>query len=103
SRTLARRAITMTTLIMPALFFFQAEDGIRDFHVTGVQTCALPIYLISRRWLRVNGWERRPVRDFIRKQKLKQERQKYWPLILKAWNTGSKKKSNLPPWKLQNQ
>src|SRR5690606_41180662 len=23
----------------------QAEDGIRDFHVTGVQTCALPIYL----------------------------------------------------------
>src|SRR5207302_7647936 len=26
-------------------FFFQAEDGIRDFHVTGVQTCALPIYL----------------------------------------------------------
>src|SRR5690606_41078873 len=22
----------------------QAEDGIRDFHVTGVQTCALPIY-----------------------------------------------------------
>src|SRR5690606_40004925 len=26
-----------------AAFFFQAEDGIRDFHVTGVQTCALPI------------------------------------------------------------
>src|SRR5207253_8090604 len=24
-------------------FFFQAEDGIRDGHVTGVQTCALPI------------------------------------------------------------
>src|SRR5690606_40598074 len=29
-------------------FFFQAEDGIRDFHVTGVQTCALPILLASR-------------------------------------------------------
>src|SRR5690606_39507981 len=33
--------------------FFQAEDGIRDFHVTGVQTCALPIliaisYLVRR-------------------------------------------------------
>src|SRR5687767_15349534 len=27
-------------------FFFQAEDGIRDKLVTGVQTCALPIYLI---------------------------------------------------------
>src|SRR5207302_8133831 len=26
-------------------FFFLAEDGIRDFHVTGVQTCALPISL----------------------------------------------------------
>src|SRR5439155_4070937 len=25
------------------IFFFQAEDGIRDGHVTGVQTCALPI------------------------------------------------------------
>ena len=26
-------------------FFFQAEDGIRDSPVTGVQTCALPIYV----------------------------------------------------------
>ena len=25
-------------------FFFQAEDGIRDYDVTGVQTCALPIF-----------------------------------------------------------
>src|SRR5256884_6480874 len=28
-------------------FFFQAEDGIRDVAVTGVQTCALPIYRIT--------------------------------------------------------
>src|SRR5690606_40162516 len=28
-------------------FFFQAEDGIRDFHVTGVQTCALPICAVG--------------------------------------------------------
>src|SRR5437764_4892787 len=27
------------------LFFFQAEDGIRDTSVTGVQTCALPIWI----------------------------------------------------------
>src|SRR2546427_5204587 len=27
-------------------FFFQAEDGIRDLTVTGVQTCALPIYVL---------------------------------------------------------
>src|SRR5205085_7978737 len=34
-------------------FFFQAEDGIRDLTVTGVQTCALPIYLhgLTRRWV----------------------------------------------------
>src|SRR5256885_2610920 len=30
-------------------FFFQAEDGIRDYKVTGVQTCALPISLRQRR------------------------------------------------------
>src|SRR5437764_5282841 len=30
-------------------FFFQAEDGIRDTSVTGVQTCALPIYT-RQRW-----------------------------------------------------
>src|SRR2546430_7259674 len=29
---------------MKCIFFFQAEDGIRDLTVTGVQTCALPIY-----------------------------------------------------------
>src|SRR5690349_22792279 len=31
-------------------FFFQAEDGIRDVYVTGVQTCALPISGSSRSW-----------------------------------------------------
>src|SRR5207244_9618598 len=30
------------------IFFFQAEDGIRDDLVTGVQTCALPISCLSR-------------------------------------------------------
>src|SRR2546426_3619567 len=29
--------------LMVGVFFFQAEDGIRDYKVTGVQTCALPI------------------------------------------------------------
>src|SRR5256885_4646823 len=31
------------------VFFFQAEDGIRDYKVTGVQTCALPIYVPRRK------------------------------------------------------
>src|SRR5439155_16502171 len=30
-----------------SFFFFRAEDGIRDGHVTGVQTCALPISIFS--------------------------------------------------------
>src|SRR5207248_7067545 len=30
-------------------FFFQAEDGIRDRTVTGVQTCALPIWAVNQR------------------------------------------------------
>src|SRR2546430_5186098 len=30
-------------MVVGDLFFFQAEDGIRDLTVTGVQTCALPI------------------------------------------------------------
>src|SRR5580658_10783695 len=29
-------------------FFFQAEDGIRDYKVTGVQTCALPIWPVIK-------------------------------------------------------
>src|SRR5260370_9886252 len=33
----------LSTSLTSALFFFQAEDGIRDSSVTGVQTCALPI------------------------------------------------------------
>src|SRR3712207_9511016 len=32
---------------MNVIFFFQAEDGIRDIGVTGVQTCALPIFLLA--------------------------------------------------------
>src|SRR2546422_1367659 len=37
---------------MSAFFFFQAEDGIRDVAVTGVQTCALPISALLRSLLR---------------------------------------------------
>src|SRR5439155_9374527 len=38
--------ITGYTMLYTIFFFFQAEDGIRDGHVTGVQTCALPISAI---------------------------------------------------------
>src|SRR5690606_39344889 len=36
-------------------FFFQAEDGIRDFHVTGVQTCTLPILAILHQLSQADG------------------------------------------------
>src|SRR5207253_5605984 len=39
-----------TFLYVFFFFFFQAEDGIRDGHVTGVQTCALPIFASCRVW-----------------------------------------------------
>src|SRR3712207_6879687 len=34
-------------------FFFQAEDGIRDIGVTGVQTCALPIF--AETYIKIRG------------------------------------------------
>ena len=40
------------------VFFFQAEDGIRDRLVTGVQTCALPIYAYSYNEIRTPVVER---------------------------------------------
>src|SRR3712207_5412655 len=38
-----------------SIFFFQAEDGIRDIGVTGVQTCALPISDAEERWVTHGG------------------------------------------------
>src|SRR5256885_8589069 len=46
-------------LCVASCFFFQAEDGIRDYKVTGVQTCALPIFL---RFLRRRRYPTRPAR-----------------------------------------
>src|SRR5258707_7832305 len=44
----AVRTITGRQLSTNFFFFFQAEDGIRDIGVTGVQTCALPISRLGR-------------------------------------------------------
>src|SRR5260221_3895036 len=40
---LGQRRVDITDIVL-RVFFFQAEDGIRDHCVTGVQTCALPIF-----------------------------------------------------------
>src|SRR2546430_9053426 len=41
--------VAMSASCVNLFFFFQAEDGIRDLTVTGVQTCALPISAAPRR------------------------------------------------------
>src|SRR5207245_3908677 len=56
SRSLLFCAFLLYVLRGPAvfmflIFFFQAEDGIRDATVTGVQTCALPIFAQRRKTL----------------------------------------------------
>src|SRR5690606_40377749 len=69
----SERCGSLSVLLVKGLFFFfQAEDGIRDFHVTGVQTCALPISLIwcarcwkgspspcANAWTRCRSWPAR--------------------------------------------
>src|SRR2546426_9157093 len=57
----------MAAVLLCFFFFFQAEDGIRDYKVTGVQTCALPIY--ARR-----GGEEQDHRDEHRQRPLAQRR-----------------------------
>src|SRR5256885_10444156 len=42
-------AVARVCIVVLFFFFFQAEDGIRDYKVTGVQTCALPICGDDRR------------------------------------------------------
>src|SRR5256885_9510466 len=57
-------------------FFFQAEDGIRDYKVTGVQTCALPI---SQKW---GGVHRKMMRNRISASG------PTWPVIAAQPSTG---------------
>src|SRR2546426_6789484 len=55
SESIVRPSCLRFTVLV--FFFFQAEDGIRDYKVTGVQTCALPISAaaaVSLAWLEGN-------------------------------------------------
>src|SRR5256886_7931493 len=69
--------------LMIDFFFFQAEDGIRDLTVTGVQTCALPIWKCDDLCLRATfvGWPNRLASFF---------RQAHWLKFFRF----------LSPWKL---
>src|SRR5690606_40633096 len=53
------------------VFFYQAEDGIRAFHVTGVQTCALPILALAAQSQRDADRQIQGVEQ--RQERLKQE------------------------------
>src|SRR5690606_40418350 len=55
--------------VMTIGFLFQAEDGIRVFHVTGVQTCALPIWCPekagARPYFRTHKAIQNPLNGFV--------------------------------------
>src|SRR5690349_24106891 len=58
-------------IVLVVFFFFQAEDGIRDLYVTGVQTCALPISGIAakaRRSDRADAGLPRRLRPAVRRR-----------------------------------
>src|SRR2546430_17514874 len=66
-------------------FFFQAEDGIRDLTVTGVQTCALPIF----------PYEVKTIRDLNLPPVLEEIGQRPRGLVLVTGVTGSGKSTAL--------
>src|SRR5699024_11895811 len=67
-------------------FFFQAEDGIRDRNVTGVQTCALPI----------SGKGHSIVSNGIAECRYEDVETMLWPFpVKKIWGIGSRMERNL--------
>src|SRR2546430_8262758 len=71
-------------------FFFQAEDGIRDLTVTGVQTCALPIFEIDplfvdlaiRRWQAFTGEMAKRASDDVMFEELASEPPVRWGSVM---------------------
>src|SRR5260221_9977736 len=63
----SRSLISLSGFCSCFFFFFQAEDGIRDHCVTGVQTCALPIFPFgaARAVMRAHGFTRRTLADLV--------------------------------------
>src|ERR1039457_3613731 len=61
-----------------AFFFVQAEDGIRDYKVTGVQTCALPIY----RYKYIRNYF--PMIPYMQHNEYKEKNYPTWNLV-KEW------------------
>src|SRR6266853_333028 len=66
--------LILQNIVIVLFFFFQAEDGIRDLTVTGVQTCALPIF--GRRLIRLGGCARRTSKEYKRKREPRDSRRR---------------------------
>src|SRR5207245_3676805 len=75
-------------LVVLMVFFFQAEDGIRDATVTGVQTCALPIFIVDR--VNVNGMTTGEIMPFTLTRSTMTHSLIGWILIglIAGWLTG---------------
>src|SRR5260370_10797196 len=61
--TIAKTFGLLPNLLSMCFFFFQAEDGIRYSSVTGVQTCALPIFHVQG--MQLFGWLKVPYLGYI--------------------------------------
>src|SRR6266487_6615511 len=85
-----------TNYIIIVFFFFQAEDGIRDGRVTGVQTCALPIAPRRTRFrgprLRTAHRRRRPL--FRRTRGARSEERRVGKECRSRWSPDHLKKKN---------
>src|SRR5687768_18304201 len=68
-------------LLFVFFFFFQAEDGIRDVAVTGVQTCALPILLAPSVYIAPSRARRWPL-EVAAKTRLSAGSRKGWPALV---------------------
>src|SRR5438445_7679297 len=80
--------VSRTTLFFSLFFFFfQAEDGIRDIGVTGVQTCALPIALM--RAARAARTRRGPPRVANRGHRQRCDTNAHWACKSAYFNAGS--------------
>src|SRR5690625_7916079 len=77
------------SVIGDVFFFFQAEDGIRDGHVTGVQTCALPI---SSRRARTVLWAMEHATLMMATAQLRSEERRVGKECISRWAADPKKK-----------
>ena len=70
------------------MFFFQAEDGIRDSPVTGVQTCALPICPDEEGYWLDKG-EEKHIRDYMKERKSRLSRSSSAEASFHDWRHGA--------------